>query len=169
MRKLATIALLASSLLFTVACTEQDETELDLAAAEADEPTDLVMGDGADVVSQRDRGPGGEPAADRLDAPATSRPAHAPSAEPAADRLGQGGAPADRLGGQPGTGVIDCRIDSRFGADEPVIDTVSDEVSSDEAGRRARARLDLLRQAKLERFRAQPRLDRGPRKLDRFD
>ncbi len=168
MRKLATIALLTSSLLFTVACTDQDETELDLAAAAADEPTDLAVGDGADVLSQRDRGPAGEPAADRVDAPAASRPAHAPTAAPAPDRLGAGVAAADRLGGEPGSGVIDCRIDQRFGADEPVIGTVSDAVSSDEAGRRARARLDVLRQAKLERFRAQPRLDRGPRKLDRF-
>lgn len=114
MRKLATIALLALSLL-TVACTESEDADTDFEAASIDEPTDLAMDGDTDTLIER--APGG--------------------GEPLADRIG----PTDRdvAPGQPATGTAECPTVTKLSSNEPVIG-----IASDELGARARERFDRM-------------------------
>ncbi|KAB2910273.1 MAG: hypothetical protein F9K40_03000 [Kofleriaceae bacterium] len=134
MRKLATIALLALSLL-TVACTESEDADTDFEAASIDEPTDLAMDGDTDTLIERAPG-GGLPSTDRFD-DGVERAPHQPGAEPLADRIG----PTDRdvAPGQPATGTAECPTVTKLSSNEPVIG-----IASDELGARARERFDQM-------------------------
>lgn len=136
MRKLATIALLALSLL-TVACTESEDADTDFEAASIDEPTDLAIGDEVDSLSER-APTGGEPGTDRID-DSVERAAHQPSGEPTADRVGATGSAFGTAPGEPGTGTAECVTERKLRTGEPVVG-----LASDELGARARERFDQM-------------------------
>src|SRR5262245_33001482 len=123
MRKLATLALLALSLL-TVACTEQEDTDPGLEAASIDEPL-YELGQNPDSVAQR--------------APSVK----APGAESIGDRIGGVASREDATSNEPTTdtvqqtiGVADCFIPVTEAANgEPITDSVADAAT---LGQRAR-------------------------------
>jgi hypothetical protein len=158
MRKLATLALLALSLL-TVACTESEDTDFE--TAQIDEVEGLEMGDEAEGFSERapaalqakvDRlsdasrpirpgtAPSNEPVADRVNA-GSARPAHAPSGEPLTDRVGA--AALATAPGQAGTGTAECVTELKLQNGEPVVGA-----ATVNAGQLARARYEQLSRVK---------------------
>jgi hypothetical protein len=138
MRKLATIAFLAASL-FTAACTETED-DLDTVAS-IDDISDLAMDEDSDSVSARQLGDGAEVPGSSLN-PTAARPAHAPIADSAGDRIDPTPAGGRHIGP-----YLECRTQTKLDSDEPVIDRTSDEI-----GRTARSRWEMLRKAKLNRF-----------------
>lgn len=101
MRKLATIALLALSLL-TVACTESEDADFE--AASIDDVDGLAIDDETGTLSER--------------APSDS--------EPVADRVGANG--LGTAPGQPGTGTAECLTAVKLSNGEPVVGIASDEL-----------------------------------------
>jgi hypothetical protein len=138
MRKLATLALLALSLL-TVACTETEDADFE--TAPIDEVAGLEMGDEVEGFSER------APAAlqakvDRVsDASRPVRPPSAPSGEPIADRVGAN--ERNTAAGEPGTGTAECFTQSKLQNGEPVVGA-----ATTNAGQLARARYEQISRIK---------------------
>jgi hypothetical protein len=138
MRKLATLALLALSLL-TVACTESEDGDTTFEAAEIDEADIEGFDPDTDTLSERAR-TGAEPAVDSLSGSSTNaRPQHAPSTQPASDRVGAAGTVTSTEPGQPGTGTAECMTSTKLTNGEPVVG-----LASDELGARARIRFEQM-------------------------
>lgn len=136
MRKLATIALLALSLL-TVACTESEDADTDLEAASIDEPTDLAIDEANDSLSER-APTSGQPTTDRIE-DGVARAAHHPGDEPMADRIGATGGALGTAPGEPGTGTAECVTETKLSSGEPVVG-----IASDDLGARARERFEQM-------------------------
>lgn len=134
MRKLATIALLALSLL-TVACTESEDADTDFEAASIDELDGLAVDGENDSLSER-APTAAQPVTDTVD-DGLERPAHAPSGEPLADRVGANG--LGTAPGQPGSGTAECVTALKLGNGEPVVGSASDDL-----GFRARERFNQM-------------------------
>ncbi len=138
MNKLATLlktAILALSL-FTVACTETEDTDLD--SVSIDEPTDLSIDGETDTLTERAPSAAADTSTEAATAGA-QRPAHVPSGEPTSDRLGMN--TTATAPGQPGTGTAECVQPLKLGNGEPVIGVAD----SRALGLRARGRFEQMR------------------------
>jgi hypothetical protein len=137
MRKLATIALLALSLL-TVACTESEDVDADFEAAELDEPTDLAIDGEIDTLSERAGGSVADPFSATV-GDTRQRPASAPSGEPLTDRVGTMNAALGTAPGESAPGTAECMTSNKLMNGEPVVG-----IASDELGARARERYEQM-------------------------